>query len=212
MRGSAGFSRTATLMGNGRTTVKWPAPVDRKPLPLNAAFEHLVHGVEEVVAVRLDLEADQVGAQQAVQQFALPGADSERLGIGPGNVPEDRHARVGTQLLHQPRQQREVVVLHQLRVDLPVDPRRSRLARVLDVPDPEPDEPLAELQEPAVLGRVRGGHVLHRLAAVLVRRSDARPRDAARPRQEQGAPAPTALRARLARLEPSLAATTSAPT
>jgi len=43
------------------------ATVDREPLPLNPAFERLVHGFEEVVAVLLDLETDQVRTQQAIQ-------------------------------------------------------------------------------------------------------------------------------------------------
>ena len=36
---------------------------------------------------------------------------------------------------------------------------------------------VAELQEPAALGRVRGQHLLHGVRAVLVRRPDPRPRD-----------------------------------
>jgi hypothetical protein len=43
-----------------------------EPLPFNTAFEHLVHGVEEVSTVFLDMKTDQVDAQQAVQQFAVP--------------------------------------------------------------------------------------------------------------------------------------------
>ena len=47
---------------------------------------------------------------------------------------------------------------------------------------------LAELQEPAALGRVRGHHVLHGLAPLLVRRPHPRPRDAARPRHDADPP------------------------
>ncbi len=50
-------------------------------------------------------------------------------------------------------------------------------------PLPEPDGALAELQEPAHLGPLRGLHVLHGLAALLVRRPHPRPRHAARPRR-----------------------------
>jgi hypothetical protein len=66
---------------------------------------------------------------------------------------------------------------------------------------------LAELQEPAALGRVRGQHLLHGLAALLVRRPHPRPRDPARPREEHACAAMRVRlpRPRLARLEPSLA-------
>ena len=53
---------------------------------------------------------------------------------------------------------------------------------VLAVPVPEHDGPVAAVPQPAGVGRVRGQHVRDRLAAVLVRRPDPRPRDAARPR------------------------------
>ncbi len=69
---------------------------------------------------------------------------------------------------------------------LPGDPRRPHLGHLLGVPDPEPDVDVAALQEPAALGRVRGLDLLHGLAAVLVRRPGARPRDVPRPRLPQG--------------------------
>ena len=68
--------------------------------------------VQKVVAVQRNVEADQIGAQQPIQQLRLPWADAEGLRIGPGNMPEDGHARVGPGVLHHPRQQREVIVLH----------------------------------------------------------------------------------------------------
>ena len=68
--------------------------VDREALPIDARFQRAVHGLQKVVAVRLDVEADQVGAQQAVEQFALPRADAEGLRIRPGDVPEDGDARI----------------------------------------------------------------------------------------------------------------------
>jgi hypothetical protein len=50
------------------------------------------------------------------------------------------------------------------------------------LPVPEHDGHLAAVPQPADLGRVRGLDLLHGVAAVLVRRPDPRPRDAARPR------------------------------
>ena len=85
---------------------------DGAALALDARFQHAVHGFQEIVAVRLDVEAHQIGAQQPVQQFALPGANPERFRIGPGNVPEDRHPGVRARALDQLRQQGEMVVLH----------------------------------------------------------------------------------------------------
>ena len=61
---------------------------------------------------------------------------------------------------------------------------RPAVARLLAVPVPEHDGHLAALPQPADLGRLRGLDLRHGLAAVLVRRPDPRPRDAARPLAE----------------------------
>src|SRR5579871_1029604 len=47
--------------------------------PVNSGFQCVIHGVEEIIAVGLDMEANQVRSEQAVQQFALPRTDSESL-------------------------------------------------------------------------------------------------------------------------------------
>ena len=67
-----------------------------------------------------------------------------------------------------------------VRDDVPGDPRGTRLGRLLDVPDPEPDGHVAQLQEPASLGRLRGQHLRNRLGPVLVRRPDPGPGDDSR--------------------------------
>src|ERR1700730_4013213 len=59
------------------------------------------------------MKADQVGAQQSIEQFALPGAYSERLRVWPWNMPKNRHAGVRTFLLNEAGQQCEVIVLCQ---------------------------------------------------------------------------------------------------
>ncbi len=82
-------------------------------LPVHARLERPVDSLLEVVAVGLNMEPDEVRSQHAIQQFALPRADAERLRIGPWDVPEDRHSRVGALLLDHARQQREMVILHQ---------------------------------------------------------------------------------------------------
>ena len=44
---------------------------------------------------------------------SLPRAHAERLAVGPRNVPELAHRHVGPRFLDEPRQQREVIVLHE---------------------------------------------------------------------------------------------------
>ena len=75
-------------------------------------------------------------------------------------------------------------------------------------PYPEHDGHLAAVPQPADLGRVRGLHLLHGVAPVLVRRPDSRPGDAARParRHRVAADRLRHARARLARLGAPLAA------
>ena len=87
--------------------------VHGKAVPLRQRFHGVVHGLQKIIAVRLNVESDQVRAQQAVHQFPLPRADAEHFGIRPRNVPENRHARVRARFLHHSRQQREVIVLRE---------------------------------------------------------------------------------------------------
>ena len=73
-------------------------------------------------------------------------------------------------------------------------------------PVPNSIRDLAELPQPAVLGRVCGLDLFHRFGALLVHRPGARSRDAARPRELALQEIPLRrLRPRLARLQPPLA-------
>ena len=72
------------------------SPLDREVFPVDLRLQRTVHGLQEVVTVSLHVEANEVGAQQSVQQFSLPGTNVEGLGIGPWDMPEDGHAGVGT--------------------------------------------------------------------------------------------------------------------
>src|ERR1700722_1521259 len=74
------------------------APLYGKSLPLDARLERGIDCLEEIVAVRLGMETDQVRAKQAVEELPLPRANAERFRIGPRNMPEDGDARVGTRL------------------------------------------------------------------------------------------------------------------
>ena len=62
-------------------------------------FQDPVHRGEKVVAVKRNMEADQVRAQKTVQQLGLPGTNAECFRVGPWNVPEDCHARIRPRLL-----------------------------------------------------------------------------------------------------------------
>ena len=73
---------------------EWPdqryviAAVYGKALPLDARLQRTVDRLEEIVAMGLDVEAEQVVAEQSVQQLLAPGEDPEGLAIGPRDVPE----------------------------------------------------------------------------------------------------------------------------
>ena len=66
----------------------------REVFPIDARLDDPVDRLQKIGAMRLDVESDQIGAQQAIHQLALPGANSEGLRIRPRNVPEDRDPRV----------------------------------------------------------------------------------------------------------------------
>src|SRR5580704_18298597 len=85
-------------------------PLHCKSLPFNARLDCAVHGLEKIIAVRLNMEADQVGAQEAVNELALPGTNAEGLRIGPRNVPENCDAGVGPRIFQHARQQCKVIV------------------------------------------------------------------------------------------------------
>jgi len=70
-------------------------PIDREAVPLDPAFQGLVHGFQEIVAVRLNMEAEKIRAQQSIQEFPLPGTDPEGFRVGPRYVPEDCHPGIG---------------------------------------------------------------------------------------------------------------------
>ena len=74
-----------------------------------------------------------------------------------------------------------------VRGDLPGVPHRPSVAGgVLAVPVSERDGPVAAVQEPADLGRVRGLDLRDGLGRVLVCRPDSRSRDDARSRRVEG--------------------------
>src|SRR5260370_16689019 len=87
--------------------------IDGEAVPLSERFHGAVHRLEEIVAVRLYLKSDEIRAEQAVNQLALPRTDAENLGVRPGNVPENRNSRVRARFFDHSRQQREVIILRE---------------------------------------------------------------------------------------------------
>ena len=89
------------------------AAIYREMLAVDPRLQRAIHGFQKIVAVRLNMEADQVRAQQAIQQLALPGADAEGLRIRPGDVPEDSDPGIRPRFLDHAGHQGEVIILHQ---------------------------------------------------------------------------------------------------
>jgi len=87
--------------------------VDAEPFPINPGFEGPVHSVEEIVAVELGVEPDEVCSEHAVKEVLLPGTDAEGFGIRPGDVPERGDACVGPFLFQEAGQEREMIILDQ---------------------------------------------------------------------------------------------------
>ena len=78
---------------------------------IDPAFDEPVDGVEEVVAVKARVKAEDRAAQQTFEQQLFPRADAERFCVRPGNVPERDDRCIGQQVANHARRQREVIVL-----------------------------------------------------------------------------------------------------
>src|ERR1700682_4600276 len=87
--------------------------IDVEAIPCRERLDGAVDAMQEVIAMRLDVEADQVGAEHPVNQVALPGADAEDLRIGPGNMPENGDPGVRARFLDHAGEQGEMIVLGQ---------------------------------------------------------------------------------------------------
>src|SRR6202140_4480860 len=55
--------------------------VHGEAVPFCEGFAGAIDGGKKIVAVRLNVKADEIGAEQPVDQFALPGGDAEDFGI-----------------------------------------------------------------------------------------------------------------------------------
>ncbi len=71
-----------------------PLQSDGHVLVIDLALDEAVHRVQEILAVIARVKAQDVGRQHVQQHLALPRAHAEGLGIGPGDVPEQRDRRL----------------------------------------------------------------------------------------------------------------------
>ena len=111
----------------GTLILRWPFDRDRialdqrlvalegddRMLMLDPRLEEAIDGLDEVLAVKAGVEAEDRAAEHALEDFPPPGTDAEGLGVRPGDVPEGQDGRPGQAGANHRRQQREVVVLHQ---------------------------------------------------------------------------------------------------
>src|SRR2546422_48455 len=107
---------------------------------------------------------------------------SETLEHPPEQLAEDDAAAVPAAVadVDQPVRRGDDAVRGGVRGDVPTSPYRPALAGgLLALPFPEHDGAVAAVPQPADLGRLRRLDLRHGLPAVLVRRVDPRPRDAA---------------------------------
>ena len=95
-------------------------------------------------------------------------------------------AQAGLADVDQPLRRGDDALRRRLRADVPADSHRPAVARgLLADAVSQRHGHLAAVPQPAHLGRVRGQHLRHRLAALLVHRAHPRSGDDARPGQEQ---------------------------
>ncbi len=92
-----------------------PQPRDPRPqrdaVVVSRQPEHLGDRGREVVAVLGDVEADQIGAQHALQDRGAPGQDAEDLGRRKRDVQEEADAGLGQLLADHGRGQGQLVVV-----------------------------------------------------------------------------------------------------
>ena len=80
-----------------------PLAADFETGPIGEGLEGAVHSLKKIVAMGLHVEANEIGAKEPFDEFALPGTNAKSFGIRPGNVPENGDADVGAGFLHHAR-------------------------------------------------------------------------------------------------------------
>jgi hypothetical protein len=84
---------------------------DRVLFPVSTRLQEPLHRIHEVVAVELGVKPDDARAEHPFEQLVSPGADSEPLRVGPGDVPEGDDGGPRQPFADETGCEREVVVL-----------------------------------------------------------------------------------------------------
>ena len=147
-----------------------------------------------MLGLAIDLAADQGHRHLGRQPAGRLGLRDHQLRLVDRHRPR-RHADLGDPAaaqagmahVDQPLRRRHDDLRGHVRGHVPAHPHRPSVARgLLAVPVSEQHGRVAAVPQPADLGRLRGLDLLHGLAAVLVRRADSRPGDAARQGEASG--------------------------
>ena len=110
---SARCPSMSMLIGNGRTVGLVRSARHGEALVVDARLDEAIDSLEKIVTVQLHVEPEQIAAEQTVEDLFLPRANAECFAVGPRDVPEVADDGIGTAPLDDPRQQREVIVLHE---------------------------------------------------------------------------------------------------
>jgi hypothetical protein len=92
------------------------SPSDREPLPIDFRFKKPVDGLQEVVAMKLNMESYEVRSEHPQEDLLTPRADAVGFGVRPRDVPENGHLRIGTLLLDHQGEERKMIILNEDRV------------------------------------------------------------------------------------------------
>ncbi len=120
--------------GIGSHPAHMPLQRHRHVFMVDLAFHEAVHGIQEVLAVVARVKTEDVGRQHVQQHLALPRAHAEGLGVGPGNVPEQRNGGLGYPPANEVRQQREMKILDEHHGTVGVSIRRRPRRRTWHSP------------------------------------------------------------------------------
>src|SRR6185369_12825604 len=96
----------------GPDECRFAAARDFEAFVIDFRLHRAIDAIEEVLAVITKMESQEIIAEEAFQQFFLPGECLEYFGVRPRNMPEVRDDQVAViALLQYPRQQAEVIIL-----------------------------------------------------------------------------------------------------
>ena len=117
--------------GIGRDAADPALQRDRHLFVIDLTLDETIHRLEEILAVVAGVEAQDVGREHVQENLPLPRTDAERLGVRPGDMPEQGDGGLGNFRAHELRQQREVKILDHHHGTVGVRLRRHHLRELL---------------------------------------------------------------------------------